>query len=66
MQERALWTALVALEEGATLSLGLAESTGHKAYAKEAEDKTKHAQALKTLIASIDYVLEQIAGMSAQ
>jgi two-component system, chemotaxis family, protein-glutamate methylesterase/glutaminase len=52
-QERALWAALVALEEGATLSTHLAGSLGKEAYAREAEDKARHAETLKALIMSI-------------
>lgn len=52
-QERALWAALVALEEGATLSRHLADSFGKEAYAREAEDQARHAETLKSLILSI-------------
>jgi two-component system, chemotaxis family, protein-glutamate methylesterase/glutaminase len=54
-QERALWAAVVALEEGAKLSQQLADTTGSQAFAREAEDKTRHAQALKTFITDITY-----------
>lgn len=52
-QERALWAALVALEEGAELSRGLANSSGAEAYIREAEDKAEHARTLKALIMGI-------------
>jgi two-component system chemotaxis response regulator CheB len=54
-QERALWAALVALEEGAKLSHQLADSTGSKAYKKEAAEKSKHAEALKAFITNIKF-----------
>lgn len=54
-QERALWAAVVALEEGAMLLKQLADTTGSQAYMREAEDKAKHAEALKAFIASIKY-----------
>lgn len=54
-QERALWAAVVALEEGVTLSKQLADTTGSQAYVREAEDKARHAEALKALIANIKY-----------
>lgn len=46
-QEKALWAALVALEEGAVLSKQLADATDSPAYRKEAEEKSRHAEALK-------------------
>lgn len=53
--ERALWAALVALEEGAILSKQLADSTDSQAYQKEAEEKSKHAAALKAFITNIKF-----------
>lgn len=52
-QERALWAALVALEEGAILLKQLADSTDSQAYRKEAEEKSRHAEVLKALITNI-------------
>jgi two-component system, chemotaxis family, protein-glutamate methylesterase/glutaminase len=54
-QERALWAAIVALEEGAILSKQLADATGSHAYVTEAEDKTRHAATLKDFITSTKY-----------
>jgi two-component system, chemotaxis family, protein-glutamate methylesterase/glutaminase len=54
-QERALWAALVALEEGAKLSKQLADSTDSQAYQREAEEKSKHAEVLKAFITDIKF-----------
>jgi hypothetical protein len=54
-QERALWAALVALEEGAILSKQLADSTGSQAYKKEAAEKSKNAEALRAFITNIKF-----------
>lgn len=55
-QKRAFWAALVALEEGATLSNQLADSTGAEAYAREAQEKARHAEALRMLITNAGHL----------
>lgn len=52
-QERALWAALVALEEGSVLSRHLADSGRNETYAREAEDKARHAETLRALITNM-------------
>ena len=54
-QERALWAALVALEEGALLSKQLADSTDSQAYRRDAAEKSKHAEVLKAFISDIKF-----------
>ena len=54
-QERALWAALVALEEGALLSKQLADSINSQAYRRDAAEKSKHVEVLKAFITDIKF-----------